>query len=121
MKTQLAFCSTCGRDVRVLVTNESAEVEAQANIPDAEIVCLEIGDTCSGGVCPVSAVSHAAMVVRRVRAGVRDVLQPLVKVECEVCGRVTDYFLIDREYATCGECGTTLRRDRIDPLLGRDG
>jgi hypothetical protein len=121
MKTQLAYCSACDHDVRILVTDEADDQEAQANIPDAEIVCLEIGEKCTGSLCPVGAVSRTAMVARRIRAGVRDVLQPLVKVECEVCGRVTDYFIIDREYATCGECGTTVERARVIPQLGRDG
>lgn len=121
MKTQLAYCSACDHDVRILVTDEARDQEAQANIPDAEIVCLEIGEQCTGNLCPVGAVSHTAMVARRIRAGVRDVLQPLVKVDCEVCGRVTDYFIIDREYATCGDCGTTLERSRLALQLGRDG
>ena len=121
MKTQIAYCSACDRDIHVLVTDESEELEAQANIPDAEIVCLEIGEKCTGALCPVGAVSHTAMVARRVRAGVRDALQPRVQVDCEVCGRVTDYFIISREYATCGECGNTLDRAHIAPVLGRDG
>jgi ribosomal protein S27E len=118
-RTQTAYCSACDRDVQILVTDE-ADHDAQANIPDAEVVCLEIGDRCTGSLCPVGAISHSAMLARRVKVGVKTVLQPLVKVDCQACGHVTDYFIIDREYATCGECGTTLEVRQIVPALGCD-
>ena len=60
-RTQTAYCSACDRDVQILVTDD-ADHDAHANIPDAEVVCLEIGDRCTGSLCPVGAVSHTAMV-----------------------------------------------------------
>ena len=120
MKTQTAFCSACDRDVRILVSDEPLH-DAQAPVADAELVCLEIGTQCTGNLCPVGAVSPAAMMVRKVRSGVRSVLQPIVKAECEVCGGVTDYHIVSPDYATCGECGMTVSRDRLTLALGRDG
>ena len=120
MKTQIAFCSACDRDVRILVSDEPLH-DAQAPVVDAEVVCLEIGQQCTGSLCPVGAVSPTAMMVRKVRSGVRSVLQPLVKAECDVCGCVTDHYLVSPEYATCGECGRTISRDQLALALGRDG
>ena len=120
MKTQIAFCSACDRDVRVLVPDEPVH-DAQAPVADAEIVCLEIGERCTGSLCPVGAVSSTVMMVRSVRNGVRPVLQPIVKAECERCGRVTDYVIVSPAYATCAECGDTVGRDDLTLALGRDG
>ena len=120
MKTQLAFCSACDRDVQIIVT-DAAEQDAQAPVADPEIVCLEVGERCTGNLCPVAAVSPTAMMVRRVRSGVRSVLQPIVKVDCEDCGEVTDYAIVSPEYATCTQCGSTVGRDTLRLALGRDG
>jgi hypothetical protein len=120
MKTQTAYCSACDRDVQIVVTDAPMQ-DAQAPVGDAEIVCLEVGERCTGNLCPVGATSPTAMMVRRVRSGVRAVLQPIVKAECEVCERVTDYFVVSPEYATCAECGYTVGRDELRLALGREG
>ena len=120
MKSQIAYCSACDRDVRILVT-EGPLHDAQAPVADDEVVCLEIGEQCTGNLCPVGAVSPTAMMVRKVRSGVRSVLQPIVKAECETCDRVTDFYIVSSEYATCGECGGTVSREQLVPALGRDG
>ena len=109
METQIAYCSACDRDVTVLVTNASVQ-DAQAPMPDAEVVCLEIGEQCTGSLCPVSAVSPAAMRVRLVRSGRGSVMLPIVETECELCGRVTGHIVVSLEHATCKECGTTVVR-----------
>jgi len=120
MKTQLAYCSACDRDVQVLVTDTTLQ-DGQANIPDAEVVCIEIGQHCTGTLCPVGGVSTAAMRVRRIRNGVRDVLQPVIEAHCDECGRVTPHYLVDTIYATCGECCQTVERGKLVLALGRDG
>ena len=120
MDTRVAFCSACDRDVRILITDSPAQ-DAQAPVADSEIVCLEIGDRCTGHLCPVGAVSSTAMMVRLVRSGMRSVVQPLVKAHCESCGRVTDYIIVSPDYATCADCGGTVGRDDLQLALGRDG
>jgi hypothetical protein len=120
MKTQIAYCSACDCDVRILVTDAPLH-DAQAPVADADVVCLEIGEQCTGKLCPVGAVSPAAMMVRKVRSGVRSVLPPIVKAACEACGCVTDNYIVSPEYATCGECGGTVSREQLTPALGRDG
>jgi hypothetical protein len=120
MKTQTAYCSACDRDVQVIMPEEPVH-DAQAPVADAEIVCLEIGDRCTGHLCPIGAVSSTTMMVRLVRSGVRSLVQPLVKAECEVCGRVTDYIIVSPSYATCADCGSTVGQDDLVLALGRDG
>lgn len=120
MKTHLAYCSACDRDVEVMIT-ESPDHDAQAPIPDPEIVCLDIGAKCTGSLCPVGAVSPAAMMARRIRAGVRTVLQPVVTARCERCARVTSWFLVDPKCATCADCGETVERDRLELAVGHEG
>jgi hypothetical protein len=69
MKTRMAFCSACDRDVRVAFPEDAEFVDGQANIPDPEIVCLEIGARCTGSMCPVAAQPAAVMAARLVRSG----------------------------------------------------
>lgn len=120
MKTQIAFCSACDRDVHIILP-EVPMHDAQAPVGDAEIVCLEVGERCTGALCPVGAVSPTAMMVRRVRSGMHPVLEPVVKVQCPTCLRVTDYAIVSPDYATCIECGSTLPRSDLTLALGRDG
>jgi len=120
METHIAYCSACDRDVRIVLPDTPMH-DAQAPVTDGEIVCLEVGERCTGALCPIGAVSPTAMKVRRVRSGVRAVLQPVVKAECERCGRVTDYCIVSAEYATCVDCGTTVGRGDLTLVLGRDG
>ena len=120
MKSQVAFCSACDCEVRIILTDEPVH-DAQAPVADADIVCLEVGERCTGALCPVGAVSPLAMMVRRVRSGISSVLQPIVKAECEVCGHVTDYCIVSPEYATCADCGHTVGRAELTLALGHDG
>lgn len=120
MRAQMAFCSACDRDVRVILTDAPVH-DAQAPVADPEIICLEVGERCTGNLCPVGAVPPTVMMVRRVRSGGRAVLQPIVKAECERCGSVTDYCIVAANFATCSECGTTVPRDQLVLALGRNG
>jgi hypothetical protein len=114
MKTHLAYCSACDRDVRIAMTDEAIEQEGQANIHDAEIVCLEIGEKCTGHMCPVGAQPPAVMAVRLVRSGLKPVVQPVLSAQCEACDDVTKFAIINADYATCTVCGTTVKRSSLD-------
>jgi hypothetical protein len=52
VKSQWVFCSACDQLVRVQVSEASPDGEIQ----DARVVCLEIGDHCTGSMCPLGAV-----------------------------------------------------------------
>jgi len=114
MKTQMAYCSACDRDVRIAMSDEPVEPDGQANVPDAEIVCLEIGDRCTGALCPIGAQSPAVMRVRLVRSGLKPAFQPVVTARCDACSEMTKFALINAELATCTECGTTVSRKGLE-------
>ena len=76
MKTQQAFCSACDREVLLAFPEQSDYVDGQANIPDPQLVCLEIGDRCTGAMCPVAAQPSAVMAGRLVRSGLEAAMPP---------------------------------------------
>lgn len=106
MKRQIAYCSVCDRDVQLVVTDE-LEHDGQANLHEAEIVCLEIGDHCAACHCPVSDTQPAVMAARLVRNGLQTTVNPVVVLECSRCGEKTQHVLIERSWASCSECGAT--------------
>lgn len=77
MKTRLAYCSACDRDVMVEFPEPSDFVDGQANIHDPEIVCLEIGARCTGAMCPVAALPASAMAARLARHELDGAMQPM--------------------------------------------
>jgi hypothetical protein len=112
MKQQQMFCSGCDRNVRVLVT-DAVEEEPQANVRDQELVCLEIGDWCSGNLCPLGAAAPSAMVSRLIHSGISlDNLQT-VRGHCEACGIDNDLALYGKDMAACMVCGTSRERPLV--------
>ena len=106
METQLAYCSACDQNVRIVVTDPPTH-DGQANLHDVEVVCLEIGSQCTGALCPIGATSPTAMMARLVKSGLGVTIQPIITAQCGGCDRRTDHVVVDPKYATCGECGTT--------------
>jgi len=84
--------------------------DGQANLHEAEIVCLEIGERCTGSMCPVGATSPTVMAARLVRNGLQNTMHPLSSLTCDHCDHVTTHVLIDHQFATCSDCGATSRR-----------
>ena len=112
MKTQIAYCSACDRDVHIVITDEPSQ-DGHANIHDAEIVCLEIGDACSGSLCPIGATSPTVMAARLVRNGLQTIMQPVFQAACATCGRTTTHVIVERTHAICEDCGTTTPRSDL--------
>lgn len=52
MNKHWAYCSACDRQV---------EVAVQADRDGDRLVCLEVGHTCTGALCPITDVSPDAM------------------------------------------------------------
>ncbi len=113
MRTINAYCSACDHDVSLVLTDEPAQ-DAPSPIHDREVVCLEIGEHCSGALCPVGAVPTMVMAARLVRNGLQTQMQPIVKGHCPACDNQTDFVIVSREYCICSQCGTTTKRDAVD-------
>jgi hypothetical protein len=109
MKKQRMFCSGCHRDVSVMVTDAVVE-DTQANVRDQELVCLEIGEWCSGTMCPLGAAAPSAMVSRLIHSGLATDHLRTERGACEACGLETDLALYGRDLAACVVCGTTRPR-----------
>ena len=109
MKTQMAYCSACDKDVHIVITDEPAE-DGQANLHESEVVCLEIGEACTGSLCPIGATSPAVMAARLVRNGLQTIVQPVISAHCPGCGRVTNHLVIEPTRARCTECETVTDR-----------
>jgi hypothetical protein len=56
MKALNAYCSACDQYVRLELTDEPAQY-GPSPIHDGEVVCLEIGQHCTGASCPMGAVA----------------------------------------------------------------
>ncbi len=109
MKTQVAYCSACDKDVHIVVTDEPSQ-DGQANVHDTEIVCLEVGHLCTGSMCPIGATAPVVMAARLVRNGLHTIVQPIVVEDCANCGRPTSQVVIDAAFRTCIACGATKER-----------
>ena len=68
MKTQRTYCSACDRDVLIAYPESADYLDSQANIPDPELVCFEIGERCTGAMCPVCAQPSVVMIRRLERS-----------------------------------------------------
>lgn len=52
MDKHLAYCSACDRQVEVVV-NPGARTNPTTGEPEDEVICLELGETCTGSMCPM--------------------------------------------------------------------
>jgi hypothetical protein len=112
MKTIDAYCSACDQNVRVVLTDMPVQ-DGSSPIHDCEVVCLEIGERCSGALCPLGAVPPLVMAARLVRNGLHNEVQPIVKGRCDACEIVGDFVIVSKKYAICAQCGTTSDREKI--------
>jgi hypothetical protein len=100
-------CAKRGREVRLVLTNDAVH-DSQAPVMDEELVCLDVGEACGEGACPVCGHPVAVMDAMLVRSGLP--LPPghrRVKGTCEACGRETEQVLSAGGFLTCTECGAT--------------
>ena len=112
MQTQTAYCSACDKNVQIVITDEPSQ-DGHANLHESEVVCLEIGDHCTGGMCPIGAAPPATMAARLVRNGLQTVVQPMLTASCPGCGRETRHLVVARDQVTCLECGTLSNRPAV--------
>ena len=53
MRTQLAYCSACDRQVEVLVPEDLPKGALPSAHDPSNCVCLEYGESCTGSMCPL--------------------------------------------------------------------
>jgi len=118
MKSQKIFCGACDREVRVMVTDAPSH-QGQAELTDEEVICLEIGDKCTGNVCPLGATGPDAMVARLVRNGLPIDDLKTAKAHCPSCDADAEMVLYGSGRATCSVCGSQGRWviDHAEPLV----
>jgi len=105
MREITMYCSARDQDVRVVLTDEPVH-DAQAPVVDAELICLEIGDHCTGHLCPVCAMAPAAVDARLAKSGLRPEIRRKVSGHCDACDRETVLLVSSGGFVTCTECGT---------------
>lgn len=108
MQTLTVYCSARDQNVRVVLTDDPTH-DGQAPLMDSELICLEIGEACTGGLCPLCAQPVAAMDARLVRSGLDGVPHRRARAYCDGCDRDTEVVLSVGGYATCADCGRTRR------------
>ncbi|SRR6476646_10398643 len=108
MRSQKVYCGACDRNVRVLITNPPTVTEGQAPLHDSEVVCLEIGEHCTGGLCPLGASAPDDMVRRLMHSGIPLEGLRTVTALCPECEFVSEMALQAGGHATCLLCGSTV-------------
>jgi hypothetical protein len=116
MKTVNAYCSACDQEVRLVLTDEPI-ADDPSPIHDREVVCLEIGEHCTGAMCPIGAVPPVVMAARLVRNGLQTTMQPIMTAMCPACDSRADFVIVSKEYCICSACGTTAKRESIFPRV----
>ena len=109
MREITMYCSARDQNVRVVVTDEPVH-DAQATVVDSEIICLEIGDWCTGALCPLGAAEPNAMVSRLIRSGLPMDYVAFQLGFCEACGMTSTMALYGHDMEACTVCGTTRPR-----------
>lgn len=107
MRETSIHCSVRDTDVHVLLTDEPL-YDGQASIGDSELICLEIGDVCTGQTCPLGAEAPTEMDVAAVKLGLCPDHHAAVWAACAGCDCVTEMRRSVGGYATCTVCGSTL-------------
>jgi hypothetical protein len=100
------YCASCRHDVSIARTDAVPE-DAQANVPEPDLVCLEIGEWCTGERCPLGAAEPNAMVSRIIRNGLPLDHLTIVRGSCEACGMENEMARYGRNMAACLVCGTS--------------
>ncbi len=109
-KHNMTYCTQCEKDVRFVIT-PAHEHHGHANLPDGnQVVCLDFGRGCDGGLCPLSGLPPMVMGVRLARSG-EDKAEPwnLVHAVCEECSFPTEFKVLDDQTGLCSVCGSVNR------------
>lgn len=106
MRELMMYCAARDSNVHVVLTDEPI-TDGQATVTDTELICLEIGEHCTGALCPVCAVSRDAMDARLAKSGLRPEIRRKVLALCESCDAEKELVVSSGGYVSCTECGST--------------
>lgn len=116
MSDTTAYCFACEKQIHVTLTPAPTH-EGHANLMDGAMVCLDFGEACCGGSCPLIGMPGIVMGVRLARSGLEHQWST-IQGPCQGCGDVRELEILDDSHAYCAVCGSTSRWTRID--LGDD-
>lgn len=106
MNERLVYCPGCNHKVRLVITEGHSG--GQATLPEgAQVVCLDFGEGCSEGNCPVTGRPGVVMGVRLAKSHLNDAALRVVHGECASCGALTQLEMVDDEHAVCVLCDST--------------
>jgi len=108
MESHKVFCSACDKEVSILIA-DGPPGDHQASVHDDELICLEIGEKCTGALCPLGATAPDAMVLRFVQEGLSTDALRTAKAACPSCGFEADFVLYGEGRAACTVCGSAAR------------
>lgn len=101
------YCPGCDHEVRLTRPDTP---RGHANLrDDARIVCLDFGQGCSEGSCPLTGSPGIVMGVRLARSHLADEAFETLHTRCGACGTVADLEVLDETYAFCPLCEATTR------------
>lgn len=107
MRTERAYCSGCGHEVRLVFT-DPAPHDGQANLrSNAQIVCLDYEEGCSTIRCLVTGKAGIVMGVRLAKSHLNNERFRVTHARCDGCGHVSDLEILDETYAMCTLCDST--------------
>lgn len=60
MDKHWAYCSACDRQVEIAVQS-GGRLDPETGEPVDEVICLEVGHTCTGALCPITEIAPDQM------------------------------------------------------------
>ena len=105
MDVSTVYCPGCNHKVHLTITPEHGG--SHANLPDGGmVVCLDFGEGCSEGTCPLTGRPGMVMGVRLAKSHLPHEARTLT-AHCESCGMVAEMEVLDRTHAVCSLCEST--------------
>lgn len=99
------YCPGCNHKVRLTMTTEHRA--GHANLPEGgDVVCLDFGEGCSEGTCPLTGRPGMVMGVRLAKSHLPHDAK-MITAHCDACGNVAEMEILDRTHAVCSICEST--------------
>lgn len=108
METSNVYCPGCNHKVRLTLTPGHLD-GAQANLPEGgQVVCLDFGQGCSEGACPLTGRPGIVMGVRLAKSHLPHEAR-MIHATCTACGSSAPMEVLDAQHAVCSLCESTNR------------